>query len=215
MSFSIAIDGPSGAGKSTIAKELAKRLDLIFINSGAMYRAVGLYVYENNISFDESAVSACLDYINIHIDLDNDNIFLNNKNITNIIGTNEIGEYGSKCGEYPAVRHKLVKIQQEIAKDKRVIMEGRDIASVVLPKADIKIYLDASVEERAKRRSIKEGTLYENALKETLIRDERDINRKHDPLTKVSDAIVIDSSNMTTCEVVEEIINIAGEVNVL
>ena len=214
MTFAIAIDGPSGAGKSTIAEELAKRLDLIFINTGAMYRAVGLYVYKNNISFDdESAIADCLDDINIYFD--NDNIFLNNNNITNIIGTNEIGEYGSKCSIYPAVRRKLVKMQQEFAKNKRVVMEGRDIASVVLPQANIKIYLDASPEERARRRSIKENTPYEDALKETLIRDERDMKRKHDPLIKVPDAILIDSSNMTTCEVVEKIIKIAGETNVL
>ena len=217
--FSIAIDGPAGTGKSTVAKEVAKRLNLTYIDTGAMYRAVGLYIHSNNIPFDdEAAITACLK--NIKIYFDNDNIFLNNTNITAAIRKNEVSDYASRIATYPDIRHMLVKMQQELAKNNRVIMEGRDIASHVLPNADIKIYLDASPEERARRRcnQLKEKgqtAVYEDILKETLIRDERDMTRTHAPLIKVADAIVVDTTNMTLLEGIEEIIKIIGDVNVL
>ena len=217
--MTFAIDGPAGTGKSTIAKEIAKRLDLKYINTGAMYRAVGLYVHLNNISFDdEAAIAACLE--NIEIYFDNDNIFLNNNNVTVAISEDEVSDYSSRVSVYPDVRHKLVKMQQELAKNNKVIMEGRDIASHVLPQADIKIYLDASPEERARRRVnqlIEKGqtAVYEDVLKKILIRDESDMTREHAPLIKVPDAIFIDTTNITRCEVIEKIIEIIGDINVL
>ena len=219
MTFARAIDGFAGTGESTVAKEVAKRFNLTYIDTGAMYRAVGLYIYLNNISFDDEAVIInCLK--NIKIYFDNDNIFLNNNNVTDAIRKNEISDYASRIATYPAVRHKLVKMQQELAENGRVIMEGRDIASHVLPNANIKIYLDASPEERARRRCnqlIEKGqtAVYEDILKETLIRDERDMTRVHAPLIKVSDAILVDTTNMTLGEGIEEIIKIIGDVDVL
>lgn len=216
MAFSIAIDGPSGAGKTTLAKELAKRLNFIYVDTGAMYRAVGLYVINNNVDMNDEVkvVKACED-IDIRIEyLDGvQQIFLNDEDVSNAIRTLEVGRAGSVTSAYKGVRDKLLLLQRKLALDNDVIMDGRDIGTHVLPSAQIKIFLDADVNIRAKRR---QQELLEKNINKTLEdvkteiedRDFRDSNRKNNPLKKASDAISLDSTNLTIEEEIEIIIKL-------
>lgn len=217
MGFQIAIDGPAGAGKSSVAKIISKELGYIYIDTGAMYRAFGLYLLNNNIDINsEDDVSKQVDKVNISIEFVNgeQKIYLNNEDVTDKIRTPEVSEAASVCSTYASVRTKLVKLQQELGSKSSVVMDGRDIASVVLPNANVKIFLTASVAERAKRRIIdyKQKGIeksIDEVSKEIEERDYRDSHRENSPLKKVDDAILIDSSDMTIDEVVDKIISYA------
>ncbi len=216
MKYNIAIDGPAGAGKSTIAKKLAEKLGFVYIDTGAMYRAMAFYYMEKGIDIDDKeAVIAEFDNICIELKyIDGvQHIFLNGKDVSGLIRTGEVGENASKVSAIAEVRKKLVALQQEIARSINVVMDGRDIASVVLPDADLKIFLTASVEVRAQRRykeMIEKGQDVDLATIEEEIRqrDYRDTHRDASPLICVPEAIVVDTSDMTIEEVLEHIISL-------
>ncbi len=209
--INIAIDGPAGSGKSTIAKIIAKKLNITYLDTGSMYRAFTYYALENNVeSDDKSGIDKLLNSIDLV--LDKGNVFVNDKDVTKEIRYENIDKNVSKYAAIKEVREKMVNIQRDISKGKSVIMDGRDIGSVVLPNADFKFYMDASAEERAKRRylqNIERGkeVPYDDILKDIKLRDENDKNREVDPLVICEDATVIDTSNMTIDEVVNFIIN--------
>lgn len=213
--YNIAIDGPSGAGKSTIAKDLSKKLNFIYVDTGAMYRAIALYFYENDIDISlEDVVSFHLSNIDIDIKYEDGKqiVLLNGKDVSESIRTEKIGGMASSISVFSEVRSKLLNLQRNLAMKNKVVMDGRDIASHVLPNADLKIYLTASVDTRADRRykELKEKGLdvnLEEIKKEIETRDYRDINREIAPLRQVKEAILIDSSNLSIEEVVEKIIS--------
>ena len=217
MPYSIAIDGPAGAGKSTIAKAVARELGYVYIDTGAMYRAVGLFCLDEAIALtDEARVSEAVRDIDITIAYDEDGaqqVFLNGANVSTRIRTQQVGDAASTVSQYPAVREKMVKLQQSLAEHTSVVMDGRDIASKVLPNADTKIYLTASVEERARRRvnELREkGELCDIAEVEAEIRarDDRDMHRQHSPLIQVPEAVLVDSSTLTIDETIDRILEI-------
>lgn len=214
--FAIAIDGPAGSGKSTVAKIIAEKLGIIYVDTGAMYRAVALFCIRKGVDTrDEAAVNRLLPEIRINILLEEgvQKIFLEDEDVTGKIRTQEVGQGASDVGLILAVREKLVEIQRDLAKDTSVIMDGRDIGTNVLPNAQVKIYLNASVEERAKRRL---GELETNGIhanldevqEQIIFRDKNDITRQHNPLKKAEDAIEVDTTHMDIHQVVEEIIKI-------
>ncbi|WP_294581333.1 (d)CMP kinase [uncultured Thomasclavelia sp.] len=211
--ISIAIDGPSAAGKSTIAKMIAKKLDYVYIDTGAMYRSVGYYCLENNIDLrDESKVTAVLDQIKIELTSGNQ-VFLNQENVTDKIREDRVSMAASVVSTYQAVRKYLVYLQRQMAGQGGVILDGRDIGTVVLPDADLKIYQVASSETRAKRRyleNIKRGlpSDLEKIKQEIEQRDYQDMHRKISPLKKADDAIEIDTSNMTLQQVSDAIMQL-------
>ena len=219
MNYKIAIDGPSGTGKSTTAKILAKDLSFIYIDTGAMYRAVGLYCYRNNIDIDnEEDVVKSLDNIKINIFYKDGNqeIELNGEIVSKEIRENHISKCASVVSQYKEVRERLVALQQELAKKNSVIMDGRDIGTVVLPDADLKIYLVASDDVRAERRYkelIEKGqdVDLEKIKEELKERDFRDSNRENSPLKQADDAILLDNSKMTIEEVVEKVKQLFNE----
>lgn len=216
MSYQIALDGPAGAGKSTIAKAVAKELSFVYVDTGAMYRAMALLVVRNGLDIsDEDAVSELCEKANVSITYSEGEqvVMLNGENVNGFIRQPEVGDTASAISVYKRVRAKLVALQQELAVSENVIMDGRDIASCVLPNADLKIYLDADVTVRAKRR-VKELTEkgiecnlqeIEEQMKE---RDYRDMHRENSPLVKVPEAVVVDSSYMSADEVTKEIIRL-------
>ncbi len=218
--ISIAIDGPSGAGKSTIAKSLAKELGFVYIDTGAMYRAVGLYVLRKGIlPTDLTAVESILGEIDISIDYDDgtQKVFLNGEDVSGLIRTPEISKYASDVSALVPVRLKLVELQRALAKSKSVIMDGRDIGTYVLPDAQLKIFLTASSEERAKRRyeelKVKgvDCTL-DDIARDMAQRDENDSTRAFAPLKAADDAIVLDSTTLTQQQVVEQVMNMLNKV---
>ena len=216
MKYNIAIDGPAGAGKSTIAKKLAEKLGFVYIDTGAMYRAMAYYYMNKEIDIDDKeAVIAEFDNINIELKyIDGvQHIYLNKEDVSSLIRNAEVGENASKVSAIAEVRKKLVALQQEIARSINVVMDGRDIASVVLPDADLKIYLTASVEVRAQRRykeRIEKGEEADLAAIEEEIRqrDYRDMHRDASPLVCVPEAVVVDTSDMSIDEVLEHIISL-------
>ena len=206
---SIAIDGPAGAGKSTIAKKIAKNLGYIYIDTGAMYRAMGYYLLQNgtNLEDEEKVSESCRD-ITLGIEYIDDlqHVIVNGDDVTGFIRTDEVGAAASKISAYSDVRKQLVALQQGLAEKENVVMDGRDIGSVVLPNASVKIYLTASVEERARRRYeeyMEKGQEcdIESIKKEIEERDHRDMTRENSPLICVPDAHVIDSSDLGIDEV--------------
>ena len=212
--FNIAIDGPAGAGKSTIAKLVAKKLDFIYVDTGAMYRAIALYLLRSGVdTADEAAVSEAVKNADITICYRDgaQQVILNGENVTGLIRTEEVGNMASATSVYMPVREKLVQLQQELAARENVIMDGRDIGTCVLPDAPVKIYLTASVQVRALRR-FKElqgkgiDCSLEEIEKDIRARDEQDMNREHSPLRQAADAVLIDSSAMTIQEVIDAII---------
>ncbi|MBR3993351.1 MAG: (d)CMP kinase [Anaerotignum sp.] len=217
--FAIAVDGPAGSGKSTVAKAVARKLGIVYVDTGAMYRTVALHCIQEGISLaDEAAVVASLDGLNMRIqpDTDGQKIFLNEEDVTAKIRTAEIGRGASDGGAYQKVRERMVEIQQKMAKELSVIMDGRDIGTVVLPEAEVKIYLDAGVEERARRRvgeleAKGETADFEEIKKLIIQRDYNDMNREHSPLKKADDAVVLDSTSMTVEEVQQAILDIVQE----
>lgn len=217
--YSIAIDGPAGAGKSTIAKAVAKRLEYVYVDTGAMYRAMALYLIREGIAApEEERIEALLDEAKIRL-LYRDGvqrIFLFEEDVTQAIREEEIGNMASAISVYAGVRKKLVALQRDIAASHNVVMDGRDIGSVVLPDADLKIYLTADVAERARRRyrelEEKGIRLQKSRIEEDIrTRDERDMNREHSPLRRAEDAYLLDSTDMGIEEVVEKILSLAGE----
>lgn len=219
MGFNIAIDGPAGAGKSTIAKKVAKELGFIYVDTGAMYRAMALYFLRNQITADdENGIAAACEEIQVSISYDNgeQQIILNGENVTGYIRTEEVGNMASASSVYPAVRAKLLDLQRNLARTNDVIMDGRDIGTCVLPDAPLKIYLTASVETRGERR-YKELTQkgiscnLEEICRDIKERDARDMNREIAPLKQAEDAILVDSSDMSIEEVADTIVSYARE----
>ena len=215
MSYKIAIDGPSSAGKSTLAKELAKTLGYVYIDTGAMYRALALYLLQNDIDFnDENEIKKHLSEINISLDYDDDNnliVLLNGKNVSSDIRNQKVSNAASVSSQFKAVREKLVSLQRQLAEEKSCVMDGRDIASNVLPNANLKIFLTASDECRANRRYLEEkekgiDTSYEKVLKELKERDDRDTHRENNPLKRVDDAIEIDNTNNSVDDILDDIL---------
>ena len=207
--FIVAVDGPAGSGKSTIAKKIAKKHEFTYLDTGAMYRMVTLYFIENNINMsDIKNIDDILDKISL--DIKKDKFFLNNKDVTNAIRTPDVSKQVSEISAIKEVRLKLVEHQRNISKGKKVILDGRDIGTVVFPEAEVKIFLIASPEERAKRRHkeyITKGIAqsYEDVLESIKARDVLDSTRKESPLKKADDAVEIDSSFMSIEEVVDKI----------
>lgn len=214
--FSIAIDGPAGSGKSTVAKILSEKLGIIYVDTGAMYRTVAYYCSKNAISTnDGEAVCSALNNIKMDIKMTNgiQHMILNGEDVTGLIRTAEIGQGASDVGVFVPVRDKLVEMQQEFAKKTSVVMDGRDIGTVVLPEAEIKIYLNADVEERAKRRlkdfaALGKTDTLEEVIEQIKIRDHNDMTREYNPLKKADDAIEIDTTGMTIDEVVKNVLDI-------
>ena len=217
---SIAIDGPAGAGKSSIAKALSKRLGYIYIDTGAMYRAVALFFVENNVSDGtDSRIESLLDKLEISIKYEDgaQKVILNGEDITGKLRLEEIGKLASKFSAIGSVREKLVALQRKLAQKENVVMDGRDIGTVVLPNADLKIYLSASSKVRAKRRYLEllekgQTDLDINEIGDEIIkRDEADMNREISPLKQADDAYYLDSSDMTLEEVVSKILSMVKE----
>lgn len=216
MSYSIAIDGPAGAGKSTIAKKIAKQLGFIYVDTGAMYRAMALHILRKEISADDSAaISRACEDADITIIYENGEqvVLLNGENVNGLIRTEEVGNMASASSVNGDVRKKLVSLQQKLAKTADVIMDGRDIGTCVLPDANVKVYLTASSAVRAKRRFDEltaKGVAcdFEKIEKDIIERDERDMNREISPLKQADDAILLDSSDLSIDEVVEKIIGL-------
>lgn len=215
MSYAIAIDGPAGAGKSTIAKMAAKKLNFIYVDTGAMYRAIALYLLQEDIAAaDSAAVEDALPKVEVTIAYEKgeQQVFLNGENVTDEIRNETVGNMASKAAAIPAVRKKLLELQRDLAAGANVIMDGRDIGTFVLPHAQLKIFLTASVSCRAKRRYdelAKKGVECQLAEIEADIRsrDAQDENREISPLRKAEDAIVVDSSNLDIDEVTAVILD--------
>ena len=217
---SIAIDGPAGAGKSSIAKALSKRLGYIYIDTGAMYRSVALFFLENNVADGtDSRIESLLDKLEISIKYEDgaQKVILNGEDVTGKLRLEEIGKLASKFSAIGSVREKLVALQRKLAQKENVVMDGRDIGTVVLPNADLKIYLSASSKVRAKRRYLEllekgQTDLDINDIEDEIIkRDEADMNREISPLKQADDAYYLDSSDMTLEEVVSKILSMVKE----
>ena len=216
MAVSIAIDGPAGAGKSTIAKLLAAKMNYIYVDTGAMYRAMAVYFTQNHVNpDDEREINAAVSNVDITIEyMDGvQQVILNGDNVTGLLRTEETGKMASKTSKYAAVRSKLVDLQRKLAKTTDVIMDGRDIGTCVLPNAQVKIYLTASSKTRATRRYEEltakgESCDLEEIEKDIIERDYRDMHRETSPLKQAEDAIYIDSSDMTIEQVVERIVQL-------
>ncbi len=214
MSFSIAIDGPAGAGKSTIARKAAKNLSFIYVDTGAMYRAIGLYFLRQGISpGDSEKIEEACEQIQVSIIYENgeQQVLLNGENVSKEIRREEVGNMASKTSANSKVREKLVALQRELAEKENVVMDGRDIGTQVLPHATVKIYLTASSRERAKRRylELKEKGMeadldeIEADIKE---RDHRDMTREISPLRQAEDAVLIDASFMNIEQVTQAVL---------
>ncbi len=212
--FQVAIDGPAGSGKSTISKKVCDLLGFVHIDTGAMYRAVTLEALNRGIDLENPNEYSFLD--EIEIIYENDKIYLNGKSVGREIRSTRVADHVSTVAKMAVVRQKMVKIQQKAALHGRIVMDGRDIGYVVLPNADVKIFLTASVEERAKRR-YKESQLagrcekYEDILENIKSRDFKDSNRELNPLRQAEDAILLDTTNLNIDQVVEEIVKIINE----
>jgi len=213
MNYSIAIDGPAGAGKSTIAKKLSSKIDYIYVDTGAMYRAISLFLLRNGIKGDDSSkIESILDDINIEISYVDglQQVFLNEENVSSYIRTEEVGIMASLVAKNKMVRKKLVELQRKIASNNNVVMDGRDIGSCVLPNATLKIYMTASSSKRAYRRwkelSDKGIQTDINEIEKDIIaRDNQDMTRKESPLVQAEDAVLLDTSDMSIEEVVSSI----------
>ncbi len=219
MGFNIAIDGPAGAGKSTIAKKVARKLSFIYVDTGALYRAIGLYMWRNNINVeDEDAITKACQDIDVTIGYQDgeQQVLLNDDNVNDYIRNELVGELASKVSAYPAVRAKLLELQRNMAKKGDVLMDGRDIGTCVLPDADLKIYLTADAKVRAQRRHLelqKKGIESDvNEIEaDIMARDLRDMQRKIAPLKKAEDAIEINTSKLDINQVVEIVIDFVQE----
>ncbi len=202
MGINIAIDGPSGAGKSTLSRKLAAEIGFVYVDTGAMYRTIGLYVLRNEIKPDDSdAVTAVLKNIDVSLGfIDGEqHVYLNGEDVSSEIRLHEVSQYASLVSAIPAVRQFLFEMQQKLAAENNVIMDGRDIGTVVLPNAELKIFLTASAEDRANRRykeliSRGQEVDYEQILADVVQRDEQDMNREVAPLKPADDSVILDTS---------------------
>lgn len=203
--YSIAVDGPSGAGKSTLAKALARELNIIYVDTGAIYRTIGLEVFRRGLDpKNEAEVSAILPELSIRMEYEDDGLqhmFLNGEDVTADIRLPNISLYASDVSALPAVRAFLLEMQRELARRNCVIMDGRDIGTVVLPDAEVKIYLTASAEERAKRRFLElaargAGKTYQEVLEEQRLRDDNDMHRAIAPLKPAEDSVIVDTTEL-------------------
>jgi cytidylate kinase len=217
--YNIAIDGPAGAGKSTIARSVAEKLHFVYVDTGAMYRAMALHFLRNGIpSDDEERISKSAGEVNVTISYENrmQQVILNGENVSGLIRTEEVSAMASAVSVYMPVRNKLVELQQNLALEENVIMDGRDIGTCVLPEADLKIYLTASSLVRARRRyeELKakgEECSLDDIEKDIIERDYRDMNRENSPLKQAEDAVLLDSSAMTIPQVVDRILALFQE----
>lgn len=216
MIYNIAIDGPAGAGKSTIARRVARELSFIYVDTGAMYRAMALYLLRRKVNRDdtEQIGNICQD-AEISIEYQNGEqiVLLNGENVNSYLRTEEVGNMASVSSAVPRVREKLLSLQRKLAKDMSVVMDGRDIGTTILPDADVKIYLTASSLTRARRRYLElqeKGTVcnLDDIQKDIEERDQRDMNREISPLRQAKDAVLVDSSDLTIQQVVDRILQI-------
>ena len=216
MGFIVAIDGPAGAGKGTITKLVGEKKNLIYIDTGALYRCVTLYMIRNKISLDDTdKIKEFLNKINIELKKENneDLVFLNGEDVTKLIREKEVNELVSQVSHIIEVRENITNLSRKIAEGKNVIMEGRDIGTNVFPNADVKIYLDATPEERARRRMKQNqekgiDNPFEEILKNIIFRDNNDITSTVAPLKQAEDAFYIDSSDIPIEKVVDKVIEI-------
>ena len=214
--FAVAIDGPAGVGKGTLAKNLAKALNFTYVDTGALYRAVAYFCIKKGVSPDSAdQVATVLTDLDISVEYRNNmqRVVLNGADVTEALRSPEISGASSKVAAIPAVRRKLLKLQRDIAAGNNVVMEGRDIGVKVLPSAQVKIYLDAGIDERARRRLEERAAMGINAglndiKRELEERDLRDARREHSPLTKAGDAVIIDSTDMSPRQVTEAALGI-------
>lgn len=219
MGFIVAVDGTAGSGKGTITKIVAQRLNLVSIDTGAMYRCVALECINQNIEYTEiEKIKKVLEHINIELKKENDQqlVFLNGKDVTRNIRTTEIDNQVAKFAAIKEVREKITPMQRQMGKNSDIIMEGRDIGTVVFPNADVKVFLDCSVEERAMRRykqNLEKGitSTYEEVLAGIKERHRLETEREIAPLTKAPDAVYIDSTGMTIEQEAEAVINVIKE----
>jgi cytidylate kinase len=223
--ITIAVDGFSSTGKSTLAKQIAKELGYIYVDTGAMYRAITLYAMQNNYistnSFDVEALTNNLDKITLNFKFNSTlgfaEMYLNNVNIEQEIRTLEVSNFVSKIAEISQVRAKLVQQQQEMGKDKGIVMDGRDIGTVVFPDAELKIFMTANAQVRAQRRLDElhqkgQNVTFEDVLKNVEERDYIDTHRQDSPLVKANDAVEIDNSNLTREEQFQKVIALINQV---
>lgn len=216
MGYNVAIDGPAGAGKSTIAKLVAKEKGYIYVDTGAMYRGLAIHFLDKGIQPQETekVIEACKDAeVTIAYEDAVQHVYLNGKDISSRLRNEEVGNMASVISAIPEVRKKLLELQQNLAKTQSVIMDGRDIGTCVLPHADVKVYLTASVETRAKRRYQElqekgEDCNLEEIAHDIEERDRRDMTREIAPLKQAEDAVLVDSSDMTIAEVVKTIVDL-------
>lgn len=216
MSYQIAIDGPAGAGKSTIAKKIAKKKGFIYVDTGAMYRAMAYYLLTQNVNMkDAKAIEQKCEDADITIRYENGEqvVLLNGENVNGVIRREEVGRMASISSPNPKVRERLTALQKELARTNDVVMDGRDIGTCVLPDADVKVYLTASAAVRAQRRydelCAKGVSCDIRQIEEDIVkRDEQDMNREIAPLKQAEDAVLIDSSYMSIDEVVQSILDL-------
>jgi cytidylate kinase len=216
--YIIAIDGPSAAGKSVLAKRIAEKLNILYIDTGAMYRAAGLYFIQNNIEMNEENIASNIDKIDVRLGFENNNmkVYLNSKDVTEEIREKSISMAASDVSKFKIVREKLVFLQREMSKNSSVVLDGRDIGTVVFPNADLKIFLTASVEIRAIRRKRDleakgQFLSFEEVREDIERRDLQDSTRKESPLKKADDAIEIDTTDSTNEITTDIVINLLKE----
>ena len=212
----IAIDGPSGAGKSTLADRLAETLGFLHIDTGAMYRAIGLYAHENGVdTSDAEGVVSLLPGLTVGVDFDENGqlVFMNERDVTHDIRKPEVSMFASNVSKIPEVRTYLVGEQRRIAGERDIIMDGRDIGTVVFPDADVKIYLTASPEKRAERRYLEQlekgfSVDFDDVLADVIRRDEQDMNRAIAPLRPAEDSVIVDTSYLTFGESLDALLSV-------
>ena len=219
MRLNVGIDGPVGAGKSTVADAVAAKLGILHLDTGAMYRALGLTALRRNMDVqDEQAIVALCNSLNFAVthEADGQHTFVEGEDVTGLIRTQEVGMAASTVSRYADVRKAMVRLQQKLASETDMLLDGRDICTTVLPNATAKIYLTASAEERARRRFLELqkkniSETFEQVLEEVIKRDEQDMNRPVEPLRQAEDAVLVDSTNLTFDEVVDTILKIVEE----